>query len=124
LRYWLSLAAEAIDHARLVAGLFVLHRATLVRNRALIGAVTDFLLDLDMDRLTALLPVLRRSLGDLAGPERAYLAETLSAVFGLGGRQAGRALAAAAAERELLHELDREVSATLDSWRERYGIGA
>ena len=43
LRYWLSAAPEAADNARLVAGLFTLHRGTLVRNRALIGAVTDFL---------------------------------------------------------------------------------
>ncbi|MFN8634755.1 MAG: DUF5682 family protein [Chloroflexota bacterium] len=124
LRYWLSLADEAMDNARLVAGLFALHRATLVRNRALIGAVTDFLLDLDLDRLTALLPVLRRSLGSLSGPERTYLSETLATVLGVGGRQVGRALAASSADREWLHEADREITMTLESWRERYGIGA
>ena len=43
-----------------------LHRGTLVRNRALIGAVTEFLVGLELDQLTPLLPVLRRSLGSLS----------------------------------------------------------
>jgi len=124
LRYWLSLAADAADNARLVAGLFALHRATLVRNRALVGAVTDFLLGLELDQLTPLLPVLRRGLGNLGGPERAYLSETLAAVLGLDGNRAGRALALASTDREWLHEADQAVAATLADWKERYGIGA
>ena len=124
LRYWLSIAADAGENARLVAGLFALHRATLVRNRALIGAVTAFLLDLELDQLTPLLPVLRRGLGNLGGPERTYLSETLAAVLGLDGESAGRALALASTDREWLHEADRAVAATLVEWKERYGIGA
>ena len=124
LRYWLSIAADAGDNARLVAGLFALHRATLVRNRALIGAVTAFLLELELDQLTPLLPVLRRGLGNLGGPERRYLSETLSAVLGLDDSRAGRALALASTDREWLHEADRVVAATLVEWKERYGIGA
>ena len=89
LRYWLSMAADAVDNARLVAGLFALHRATLVRNQAVIGAVTDFLLGLELDQLTPLLPVLRRGLGRLSGPERGYLSETLGSILGL--ELAGRA---------------------------------
>ena len=124
LRYWLSIAADAGDNARLVAGLFALHRATLVRNRALIGAVTEFLLELELDQLTPLLPVLRRGLGNLGGPERRYLSETLAAVLGLDDNRAGRALALASTDREWLHEADRAVAATLAGWKERYGIGA
>jgi hypothetical protein len=124
LRYWLSMAADASENARLVAGLFALHRATLVRNRAVIGAVTAFLVGLELDQLTPLLPVLRRSLGNLGGPERTYLGETLSAVLGLDGRQAGQALALASTDRSWLQEADRAVSATLNAWKDRYGIGA
>jgi hypothetical protein len=124
LRYWLSLAADAADNARLVAGLFALHRATLVRNRVLIGAVTEFLLGLELDQLTPLLPVLRRGLGNLAGPERAYLSETLAAMLGLDGNRAGRALSLASTDREWLYEADRAVAGTIESWKERYGIGA
>jgi hypothetical protein len=123
LRYWLSLTADASDNARMVAGLFALHRATLVRNRAVIGAVTEFLVGLELDQLTPLLPVLRRGLGTLGGPERTYLSETLSAVLGLDGRQAGQALALASTDRLWLQEADRAVATTLESWKDRYGIG-
>jgi hypothetical protein len=124
LRYWLSIAADAADNARLVAGLFALHRATLVRNRTLIGAVTEFLTGLDLEQLTPLLPVLRRGLGNLGGTERTYLAETLAAVLGLDGRRAGRALALASTDRDWLREADEAVAATLQDWKARYGIGA
>jgi hypothetical protein len=67
--------------------------------------------------------VLRRGLGNLGGPERTYLAETLSAVLGLDGRQAGQALALASTDRLWLQEADRAVATTLESWKDRYGIG-
>jgi hypothetical protein len=122
LRYWLSAAPEAADNARLVAGLFALHRGTLVRNRALIGAVTDFLRELSVEDLTPLLPVLRRSLGSLSAAERAYLEETLAAVLGLGGDRALGLPALTAAQVARLREADTAVAATLDDWRDRYGI--
>ena len=124
LRYWLSMATDAADNARLVSGLFSLHRGTLVRNAALVGAVTDFLLDLEVEQLVPLLPVLRRSLGGLGGAERSYLSETLAAVLGLQQRSAARALAVTSADLEWLREADRVVAATLETWKVRYGIGA
>jgi hypothetical protein len=123
IRYWLSATAEAPDNARLVSGLFSLHRSTLVRNRTLIGAVTEFLTDLELEQLTPLLPVLRRNLGNLTAAERAYLAETLEAVLGLGGGEASRTLKLSALDEELLREADRAVTNTLADWRVRYGIG-
>ncbi|HYF95336.1 MAG TPA: DUF5682 family protein [Symbiobacteriaceae bacterium] len=123
IRYWLSATAEAPDNARLVAGLFSLHRSTLVRNRTLIGAVTEFLSDLSMEQLVPLLPVLRRNLGNLTAAERTYLAETLEAVLGLGGGEASRTLRLSAIEEELLREADRAAAHTLAEWRARYGIG-
>ena len=122
LRFWLSSAAEAADNARLVAGLFSLHRGTLVRNRGLIRAVTEFLLELEVEQLIPLLPVLRRSLGDLSPAERSYLGETLAAVMGLQAAGAARLLQVSAAESELLQEHDAAVAATLADWRDRYGI--
>jgi hypothetical protein len=124
LRYWLSIAVDATDNARLVAGLFALHRATLVRNPALIAAVTDFLLGLELDQLTPLLPVLRRGLGGLSAAERSYLSETLAGVLGLERGRASRTLALASADRDWLREADQAVGATLDDWKVRYGIGA
>jgi hypothetical protein len=122
IRYWLSLATTPVDNANLVAGLFSLQRGVLLRNRGLIGSITEFLADLEVDELTPLLPVLRRSLGRLSRPERAYLTDTLSALLGLDGRQAGWALAAANVDRALLGELDAKVAATLSLWKERYGV--
>jgi hypothetical protein len=122
LRYWLSAVPEAADNARLVAGLFALHRGTLVRNRALIGAVTDFLRELSIEQLTPLLPVLRRGLGSLSAAERTYLEETLTAVLGLRDDTTDGALALTATEIAWLREADAAVAATLADWRERYGI--
>jgi hypothetical protein len=122
LRYWLSAATDAQANAHLVAGLFSLHRGTLVRNRALVGAVTDFLLAVDLEQLTPLLPVLRRSLGGLSAAERAYLSETLGAVLGLADAAAAPPLALAAADVAALREADAAVAATLAAWREQYGI--
>jgi hypothetical protein len=122
LRYWLSAASDARDNARLISGLFALHRGTLVRNRALVGAVTDFLLELEVEQLVPLLPVLRRSLGDLSGAERAYLGETLAALLGLHATRAGRALAVTSEDEALLREADHAVAATLASWETHYGI--
>jgi hypothetical protein len=123
LRYWLSAAPEAADNARLVAGLFALHRGTLVRNRALVGAVTDFLQGLSVEQLTPLLPVLRRGLGSLSAAERTYLSETLAAVLRLHDAAADDVPALTAAQVAWLRDADAAVAATLADWRVRYGIG-
>jgi hypothetical protein len=94
-----------------------------VRNRALIGAVTDFLRELSIEQLTPLLPVLRRGLGSLSTAERAYLEETLTAVLGLRGDTRDETPALSAAETTWLREADAAVAAILADWRERYGIG-
>ncbi len=120
LRYWLSRAADAGDNARLVAGLFALHRGTLIRNRSLIGAVTEFLSALAIDDLIPLLPVLRRTLGDLSAAERAYLTETLTAVLGLEPAEAVNYVSAEEIARA--RAADAAVAATLASWEKRYGI--
>lgn len=122
LRYWLSAAAEAADNARLVAGLFSLHRGTLIRNRALIGAVTEFLTGLELEKLTPLLPTLRRTLGSLSPAERSYLSETLAAVLGVTSSAARQALTLTPAATAWLREADAAVAATLTEWREHYGI--
>jgi hypothetical protein len=79
---------------------------------------------LELDQLTPLLPVLRRGLGDLSGPERVYLSETLATVLGLTGTETGRALQITSTDRDWLAEADRAVAATLKYWKDRYGIGA
>lgn len=122
LRFHLSATAEASANANLVAGLFSLQRATLVRNRGLIAAVTEFFTSLAIEQLTPLLPVLRRSLGNLAVAERAYLAETLDAVLGVAAGDSGRTLRVTAVDRLLLGEIDGAVTGVLTEWRDRYGI--
>lgn len=121
LRFWLSRPTEAADNARLVAGLFALHRSTLVRNRPLIAAVTDFLVTLEIDALVPLLPTLRRTLGNLSPAERSYLEETLVAVLGLERRDETRP-SLAPEDVERARAVDRAIAATLDRWRARYGL--
>lgn len=122
LRFALSRATDPAANARLVAGLFSLHRATLVRNRAVIGAVSDFLTGLEIDVLIPLLPALRRSLGDLTRGERAYLDETLAVVVGADGAGNVTAFDIAEHERRRLLDADAAVGALLRGWEERYGI--
>jgi hypothetical protein len=120
LRSWLA-GGEAAANARLIAGVFSLHRSTLIRNRSLIVAVTEFLMDLEVEALIPLLPGLRRTLGDLSPAERRYLAETLGGVLGVEDRRSVT-LNLSDLERAMLVEADAAVAATLGDWRERYGI--
>jgi hypothetical protein len=122
LGYWLSARDDVATNARLVAGLFALHRSTLVRNRPIIRAVTDFLLGLEVEQLTPLLPVLRRTLGNLSTPERAYLTETLAGMLDLEQGTARRVLTLSSVDQEILREVDGAVAATLAHWSEHYGI--
>lgn len=117
----LLLGASPDAGARLVAGLFRLRRGTLVRHRALIGAITDFLLSLEIETLLPLLPALRRTLGDLSPAERAYLQETLAAIF---GHEEGSAVPARVPDalRARLGQADAAVAAVLSMWRDDYGI--
>jgi hypothetical protein len=121
LRIWFS-GSDPAANARLVAGIFSLHRSTLIRNRSLLGAVTEFLLGLEVEALIPLLPALRRTLGGLRPAERRYLAETLGAVLGVQGARSVT-LDLSELERALLVEADTAVATTLAEWRERYGIG-
>lgn len=107
--------------ARLVAGLFRLHRSTLIRHRALIGAITDFLLNVEIESLIPLLPALRRTLGNLSPAERAYLQETLARLFGV---TQDASLPANVPDRlqARLRAADAAVAAVLTTWREHYGI--
>jgi hypothetical protein len=105
----------------LVAGIFSLHRSTLIRNRPLLAAVTEFLLELDVDALIPLLPAMRRTLGDLSSAERRYLGETLGGVLGVESG-APVSLSLSDLERALLVEADAAVAATLADWMDRYGI--
>jgi len=122
LRFALSVATDPAANARLVAGIFSLHRGTLVRNRAVIGAVSAFLAGLEVDTLVPLLPALRRSLGDLTRGERTYLEETLAHVVGLDRPGDVASFAVSDRERAQLSAADAAVAATLRSWEERYGI--
>jgi len=123
LGFWLSDQSDAAANARLIAGVFSLHRGTLVRNRGLVRAVTDFLLELELAQLTPLLPVLRRTLGGLSGAERAYLGETLADVLKISGDSARAVLQLSDVEREIAREADAAVAAILVQWKDRYGIG-
>lgn len=120
LRSWLA-GGDAAANARLVAGIFSLHRSTLIRNRPLLAAVTEFLLELDVDALIPLLPAMRRTLGDLSSAERRYLGETLGGVLGVESG-APVSLSLSDLERALLVEADAAVAATLADWMDRYGI--
>jgi hypothetical protein len=122
LRAALAGATDAAANAKLVAGLFALHRGTLVRNRAVVGAVTDFLVGLEVEALIPLMPALRRSLGELSPAERRYLSETLAKLLGLDRVTSLNVPTPDEIELTRLREADALVAATLADWKDRYGI--
>jgi hypothetical protein len=105
----LSRGEEPLRAAQFVEGLFSLNRAVLVRNRALIGSLTDFLRGLPKESFVAVLPVLRRSLSGLSPAEMSYLVDTIAEVLGVQPELAEKATPTAT-QLEELAGLDQEIA--------------
>jgi hypothetical protein len=96
----LSDALEPARAASFLAGFFEVNALSLVKSRAVVGALDAFLQGIDRERFRDTLPVLRRAFGALGATERRYLLENV-----LGARKIGDKARAAQA---VLLEKDKD----------------
>ena len=108
LRLRLSRGEEPLRAAQFVEGLFGLNRSVLVRNRAVIGSLSEFLVGLEREQFVAVLPLLRRSLGGLGPSEMGYLLDTIAAALAIKA-DGGKTAAPNADQMEELAALDKEL---------------
>jgi hypothetical protein len=108
----LSNRLEPVEAATFLAGVFAVNAVALVRNRAVVAVLDEYLTGLDADQFRASLPVLRRALSGLGKSERRYLAEHLVALRNVGAGQATAILAQG--DTDALKSMGDEVSALLD----------
>src|SRR5207245_11487080 len=107
--------AVALDSARFVEGLLSISRATLQKNRAIVTFLDRLIAALPFGLFGDIVPLFRRTFGDLARSEIGYLLEHVFDLHGVADRRAG---AGVASERDIesLRAADSEVKQLTDQW--------
>ncbi len=108
----LSGAEEAQRGAQFLEGLLALNRATLLRNRDIVGWLNFYLQSLSAEAFLHTLPVLRRAMSELSKSEIGVLMTTLAPLLGIKERIQETALLEAQHVAEL-RAIDAELSAFL-----------
>ena len=107
--------ALPMDSAQYLAGLLSINRATLVKNRAIVTFLDRLITALPFDSFRDIVPIFRRTFGDLSRSEIGYLLEHVFDLHGVADRRAG---AGVASERDIesLRAADSEVKQLTDQW--------
>lgn len=110
----LSDTLEPARAATFLAGFFEVNALSLVKSRAVVGALDAFLQGIDRDRFKGTLPILRRAFGALGPTERRYLLENV-----LGARKIGEKGRAAQAvllekDKDKLKAMSAELAKAMD----------
>lgn len=108
----LSGAEEPQRGAQFLEGLLALNRATLLRNRDIVGWLNFYLQSLSSEAFLHTLPVLRRAMSELSKPEIGVLMTTLALLLGIKERVQETALLEPKHLAEL-RAIDAELSAFL-----------
>jgi hypothetical protein len=108
----LSGAEEPKQGAQFLEGLLSLNRATLLRNRDIVGWLNFYLQSLDSDTFLHALPILRRSMSELSKAELGVLLTTLASILGIKDRVQDTALLEPAHIIEL-RAIDEDLAALL-----------
>ncbi len=108
----LSGAEEPQRGAQFLEGLLALNRATLLRNRDIVGWLNFYLQSLDSEAFLHTLPVLRRAMSELSRSEIGVLMTTLAPLLGIKERIQETALLEAQHLAEL-RAIDADLSALL-----------
>lgn len=82
----LSPAEEPLKAAQFLEGLLSLEPALLLRNKAIVGVLNDWLQGAEAPDFQRVLPVLRRTFSNLSNAELNILVETISRLFNLAER--------------------------------------
>ena len=109
----LSGAEEPKQGAQFLEGLLSLNRATLLRNRDIVGWLNFYLQSLDSDTFLHALPILRRAMSELSKAELGVLLTTLASILGIKERMQDTALLEPAHIVEL-RAIDEELAALLE----------
>lgn len=109
----LSGAEEPKQGAQFLEGLLSLNRATLLRNRDIVGWLNFYLQSLDSDTFLHALPILRRAMSELSKAELGVLLTTLASILGIKERVQDTTLLEPAHIVEL-RAIDEELAALLE----------
>jgi hypothetical protein len=110
----LSPANAPDDAAEQLGGFVEVNALVVVRSKAVVAALDQFLTAIPDDRLVDVLPVLRRALGTLGAVERRYLLDNVIAVRGLGAAARAAAAVVDAKDADALREMQADLGAALD----------
>ncbi|HTJ41740.1 MAG TPA: DUF5682 family protein [Kofleriaceae bacterium] len=100
--------------AEQLAGFVEVNALVVVKSRAVVAALDQFLTAIPDDRLVDVLPVLRRALGALGAVERRYLLDNVIAVRGLGAAAREAAAVVDQKDADALEAMQAELGAALD----------
>jgi len=107
--------ALPIDGAQFLEGLLSINRSTLVKSRAVIAFLDGLITTTPAVAFRDILPVFRRTFGELSRAEMGYLLEHVFALHGVVDRKAAAGLASTQ-DLERLREADSEVKRITDQW--------
>jgi hypothetical protein len=101
-----------VEAASFLAGFLEVNATAIVRSRAVVAALDEYLARLEVDRFREALPVLRRAFSGLGASERRYLAENIIALRKVSADSATTILRQGDAE--TLRSMNQELSSLMD----------
>jgi hypothetical protein len=110
----LSSLADPRAGAAFLEGFLGVNALVLVKNRAVVGALDQFIQAIASDRFRDLAPLLRRAFSGLGATERRYLLENLLAVRKIGASAHAAAQVLAEKDVEKLKEMSADIAAAMD----------
>ena len=100
--------------AAFLEGFLGVNALVLVKNRAVVGALDQFVQAIAADRFRDMAPLLRRAFSGLGATERRYLLENLLAVRKIGASAQAAAQVLAARDVDKLKEMSADIAAAMD----------
>ena len=107
--------ALPMDGAQFLEGLLSINRSTLVKSRAIVAFLDGLVTSTPVEAFRDILPVFRRTFGELSRAEMGYLLEHVFALHGVVDRKAAAGLASVQ-DLERLREADSQVRQITDQW--------
>ncbi|MBK9036571.1 MAG: hypothetical protein IPL61_35865 [Myxococcales bacterium] len=100
--------------AAFLEGFLGVNALVLVKNRAIVAALDQFMQGIDGERFRDIVPLLRRAFAGLGATERRYLLEHLLAVRQIGGAATAAAQVLAARDVDKLAEISADLASAMD----------
>lgn len=110
----LSSTVDPAAGAAFLEGFLSVNALVLVKNRAIVGALDQFLQAIPQERFRDVLPVLRRSFASLGAAERRYLVENLLAQRKIGAHAQAATQVLASRDVEKLKAMSDDIAKAMD----------